>query len=225
MKILLIEDDIKTAQFIVKGLKQAQYNVRHSQDGLDGLALINNESFDLVILDIMLPGMDGFKIIDKTREKNISVPIIVLSAKSALDDRIMGLHKGCDDYLVKPFSFSELLARIQAVTRRAKASQEPMTLSVADLVIDLLKHRVWRGDKLIDIQPLEFMLLEYLMRHSGQVVSKVMIMENVWDYNFDPQTNVVEARICKLREKIDKPYKNKLLHTVRGFGYVLEEKK
>ncbi|MBN2442834.1 MAG: response regulator transcription factor [Spirochaetales bacterium] len=224
MKILLIEDDKKTGGFIIKGLKQAGYVVEYSCDGVDGLFRATTENYDLAIIDIMLPQLDGFSIIEKLRQEKIITPIIVLSAKSSVDDRIKGLQKGCDDYLVKPFAFSELLARIQALIRRANASAEPSTLTVGDLSIDLLKRRVTRGSDRIDIQPLEYALLEYLMRHAGRIVSKTMIVENVWEYNFDPQTNVVEARICKLRDKIDRPYKNKLIHTVRGFGYILEEK-
>lgn len=224
MKILLIEDDKKTGGFIIKGLKQARYTVEYSLDGVDGLLRATTEHYDLAIIDIMLPGLDGFSIIDKLRQEKITTPILVLSARSSIDDRIKGLQKGCDDYLIKPFAFSELLARIQALIRRAGTSAGPATLTVGDLSIDLLKHRVTRGKDHIDIQPLEYALLEYLMRHAGRVVSKTMIMENVWEYNFDPQTNVVEARICKLRDKIDRPYKNKLIHTVRGFGYILEEK-
>ena len=224
MKILLIEDDIRTADFIIKGLKQDGYTVEHALDGLDGLFRAGAEDHDLIIIDIMLPKLDGFTVIDELRGKKITTPIIVLSAKSSVDDRIKGLQKGSDDYLVKPFAFSELLARIQALLRRASSTAEPTTLTVGDLRIDLLSHKVFRGKVQIDIQPLEYMLLEYLMRNAGRVVSKTMIMEHVWEYNFDPQTNVVEARICRLRDKIDRPYKTALIHTVRGFGYVLEEK-
>lgn len=170
----------------------------------------------------MLPVMDGFSVIEKIRAAKITTPIIILSAKNAVEDKIRGLQLGSDDYLAKPFSFSELLARIQALLRRANTASDPTTLTVADLTIDLLSHRVTRGNVRIDIQPLEFQLLEYLVRNTGRVVSKTMIMEHVWEYNFDPQTNVVEARVCRLRDKIDKPFERKLIHTVRGFGYVLE---
>ncbi len=173
----------------------------------------------------MLPKLDGFTVIEEIRKKKITVPIIVLSAKNSVDDRIKGLEKGSDDYLVKPFAFSEFLARIQALIRRASAIAEPSALTVGDLRIDLLSRKVYRGEERIDIQPLEYALLEYLMRHAGRAVSKTMIMENVWEYNFDPQTNIVEARICRLREKIDRPFKTSLIHTLRGFGYVLEERK
>ena len=222
MKILLIEDDARTAAFILKGLKQAGFTTVHAEDGKTGLFKAKTEEFDLAVIDIMLPVMDGFSVIEKIRAAKITTPIIILSAKNAVEDKIRGLQLGSDDYLAKPFSFSELLARIQALLRRANTTSDPTTLTVADLTIDLLSHRVTRGNVRIDIQPLEFQLLEYLVRNTGRVVSKTMIMEHVWEYNFDPQTNVVEARVCRLRVKIDKPFERKLIHTVRGFGYVLE---
>ena len=222
MKILLIEDDARTAAFILKGLKQAGFTTVHAEDGKTGLFKAKTEEFDLAVIDIMLPMMDGFSVIEKIRAAKITTPIIILSAKNAVEDKIRGLQLGSDDYLAKPFSFSELLARIQALLRRANTASDPTTLTVADLTIDLLSHRVTRGNVRIDIQPLEFQLLEYLVRNTGRVVPKTMIMEHVWEYNFDPQTNVVEARVCRLRDKIDKPFERKLIHTVRGFGYVLE---
>ena len=222
MKILLIEDDARTAAFILKGLKQAGFTTVHAEDGKTGLFKAKTEEFDLAVIDIMLPVMDGFSVIEKIRAAKITTPIIILSAKNAVEDKIRGLQLGSDDYLAKPFSFSELLARIQALLRRANTASDPTTLTVSDLTIDLLSHRVTRGNVRIDIQPLEFQLLEYLVRNTGRVVSKTMIMEHVWEYNFDPQTNVVEARVCRLRDKIDKPFERKLIHTVRGFGYVLE---
>ncbi len=222
MKILLIEDDARTAAFILKGLKQAGFTTVHAEDGKTGLFKAKTEKFDLAVIDIMLPVMDGFSVIEKIRAAKITTPIIILSAKNAVEDKLRGLQLGSDDYLAKPFSFSELLARIQALLRRANTASDPTTLTVADLTIDLLSHRVTRGNVRIDIQPLEFQLLEYLVRNTGRVVSKTMIMEHVWEYNFDPQTNVVEARVCRLRDKIDKPFERKLIHTVRGFGYVLE---
>jgi two-component system OmpR family response regulator len=224
MKILLAEDDAKTASFVVKGLEQAAYLVEHCSDGQDALFKAVNRRYDAVIMDIMMPGIDGLSVIGKMREKNIKTPVIILSAKGSVDDRIKGLQKGGDDYLVKPFAFSELLARVQALVRRSSESSEPSSLVVGDLTMEILSRKVYRGGERIDIQPLEYALLEYLMRNAGRVVSKTMIMENVWEYNFDPQTNVVEARICKLRDKIDKPFKKKLIHTARGFGYVLEDK-
>ena len=222
MKILLIEDDARTAAFILKGLKQAGFTTVHAEDGKTGLFKAKTEEFDLAVIDIMLPVMDGFTVIEKIRAAKITTPIIILSAKNAVEDKIRGLQLGSDDYLAKPFSFSELLARIQALLRRANTASDPTTLTVADLTIDLLSHKVTRGNVRIDIQPLEFQLLEYLVRNTGRVVSKTMIMEHVWEYNFDPQTNIVETRMCRLREKIDKPFEKKLIHTVRGFGYVME---
>ncbi|MBP3392881.1 MAG: response regulator transcription factor [Lentisphaeria bacterium] len=207
---------------MLKGLKQAGFTTVHAEDGKTGLFKAKTEEFDLAVIDIMLPVMDGFSVIEKIRAAKITTPIIILSAKNAVEDKIRGLQLGSDDYLAKPFSFSELLARIQALLRRANTASDPTTLTVADLTIDLLSHRVTRGNVRIDIQPLEFQLLEYLVRNTGRVVSKTMIMEHVWEYNFDPQTNVVEARVCRLRDKIDKPFERKLIHTVRGFGYVLE---
>ena len=222
MKILLVEDDARTADFILKGLQQSGYSTVHAATGLDGLFKAETEECDLAIIDIMLPGMDGFTLIEKLRADRITMPVIVLSAKNSVADKIRGLQNGGDDYLVKPFSFSELVARIQALLRRAGSSAESSTLTVGDLVIDLLSRKVYRGSERIDIQPLEFSLLEYLARNAGRVVSKTMIMEHVWEYNFDPQTNIVETRMCRLREKIDKPFPEKLIHTVRGFGYVME---
>ncbi len=224
MKILLAEDDAKTASFVVKGLEQAAYIVEHCDNGQDALSKALNRKYDAAIMDIMMPGLDGLSVIGKMRGKNIKTPVIILSAKGSVDDRIRGLQKGGDDYLVKPFAFSELLARVQALVRRSSGSSEPSSLVVGDLTMDILSRKVYRGGERIDIQPLEYALLEYLMRNAGRVVSKTMIMENVWEYNFDPQTNVVEVRICKLRDKIDKPFKKKLIHTARGFGYVLEDK-
>lgn len=222
MKILLVEDDSRTAQFIIKGLKQAGYVVEHFSDGKSALSAVLCSNYDVAVIDVMLPIIDGLTLISRMREEKIMIPVIILSAKGTVDDRIRGLEKGSDDYLVKPFSFSELLARISALIRRAGAIPDPTALRTGPLEMDLLKRKVFRDKIEIDIQPLEYALLEYLMRHQGRVVSKTMIMENVWEYNFDPQTNVVEARICKLRDKIDRPFKTKLIHTVRGFGYVFE---
>lgn len=222
MKILLIEDDAKTADFILKGLQQAGFATLHAADGAAGLEKARNEEFDLAVIDIMLPEMDGFTVIEKMRVAKLRQPVLVLSARDSVDDKVRGLETGGDDYLAKPFSFSELLARIQALLRRAGGAADPTVLSIADLTIDLLSRRVTRGGVVIDIQPLEYSLLEYLARNTGRVVSKNMIIENVWEYNFDPQTNIVEARMCKLRDKIDKPFERKLIRTVRGFGYVLE---
>jgi len=224
VRILLIEDDKGIASFIVKGLKQAGYVVEHASDGKEGMGWLLNDSFDAAVVDIMLPSMDGFAIIEEARQQKVMTPVIILSAKGSVDDRIKGLQSGGDDYLVKPFAFSELLARIQALIRRANRISEPTHLTVGSLKIDLIRRKVERDGQTIELQPREFALLEYLMRNTGRVVSKTMIMEHVWDYNFDPQTNVVEARICRLRDKVDKGFAGKLIHTIRGVGYVLEEK-
>lgn len=222
MRLLLIEDDDRTAAFVVKGLQQAGYAVDRAADGEEGLYLLLNTLYDLAIVDLMLPKRDGLSLIEQARRERCKTPIIVLSARKTVDDRIRGLHAGGDDYLVKPFAFSELLARVQALLRRAQAIEEPNALVVADLSLDLLKRKVFRSGIEIELQQREFALLEYLMRNAGRVVSKTMIMEHVWDFNFDPETNVVEARICRLRDKIDRNFARKLIYTIRGAGYVLE---
>lgn len=222
MRLLLVEDDEKIATFVEKGLKASGFAVDVAGNGSDGLDMALGADFDTLIIDIMLPGMDGFALIEKLRAKGKNTPIIVLSARGRVGDRVKGLEAGADDYLTKPFSFSELLARVQALIRRAGNSTEPVSLSYGDLSVDIVKRQVKRGNDIIELQPLEFSLLEYLMRNRERVVSKTMIMEHVWNYNFDPMTNVVEARICRLRDKIDKGYPSKLIHTVRGAGYVLK---
>ena len=223
MRILLIEDDLKIASFIVKGLKAAGYAVDHAADGEEGLHLALSESYDTAIIDIMLPKLDGLALIERMRAAKVVTPVIILSAKSSVDDRVRGLQTGGDDYLTKPFAFSELLARVQALIRRAGGLAEPTRLNVGELSMNLLTREVTRRGKKIELQPLEFSLLDYLMRNAGRVVSKTMIMEHVWDYNFDPQTNVVEARISRLRDKIDRGFEKKLIQTIRGVGYVLRE--
>jgi two-component system OmpR family response regulator len=223
MRILLVEDDVKIASFIVKGLRAAGFAVDHALDGEEGLHRALTEPYDTAIIDIMLPKLNGLSLIERMRKEKTSTPVIILSAKGSLDDRVKGLQTGGDDYITKPFAFSELLARVQALIRRASGLSEPTRLSVADLSMNLLTREVTRGTKKIELQPIEFSLLEYLLRSAGRVVSKTMIMEHVWDYNFDPQTNVVEARICRLRDKIDRDFDRKLIHTVRGVGYVLKE--
>jgi two-component system OmpR family response regulator len=223
MRILLVEDDLKTASFISKGLKEAGFVVDHVADGESGLQMASVESYDAAIVDIMLPKMDGLTLIKTLRQEKINTPVIILSAKRAVDDRVKGLQRGGDDYLTKPFAFSELLARVQGLIRRNSGVLEPTSLTVSELSMDLLTREVAREGKEIDLQPREFALLEYLMRNQGKVVSKTMIMEHVWNYNFDPQTNVVEARICRLRDKVDKDFGKKLIHTIRGVGYVLKE--
>ncbi len=223
MRILLVEDDNKIASFIVKGFKAEGFAIDRAADGEMGLHLALTEPYDAAIIDLMLPKLDGLSLIDQMRREKIETPVIILSARGSVDDRVKGLHTGGDDYLTKPFAFSELLARVQALIRRSSNVSEPTKLTVADITINLITREVVRAGKTIGLQPLEFSLLEYLMRNAGRVVSKTMIMEHVWDYYFDPQTNVVESRIYKLREKIDKGFSNKLIHTVRGVGYVLKE--
>jgi len=221
MRILVVEDDKKIASFVMKGLKEAGFAVDHAINGEDGLHLALTAPYDAAIIDLMLPKLDGLQLIEELRRQKINTPVLILSAKRSVDDRVRGLQKGGDDYLTKPFAFSELLARVQALIRRAHGSVEPTSLTIGDLSLDLLSRKVIRSAKKLDLQPREFALLEYLMRHAGQVVSKTMIMEHVWDYQFDPATNVVEARICRLRDKIDKGFDKKLIHTIRGVGYVL----
>lgn len=223
MRLLLVEDDKKIALFVRNGLRQEGYAVDHAEDGEQGLDLALTEPYDLAIIDIMLPRLDGLALIAELRKNNIDMPVLILSAKSSVDDRVRGLKTGGDDYLVKPFAFSELLARVQALIRRSSRVISPSTLACADLTMDLDRRKVFRDGREVDLQPLEFSLLEYLMRNKGHVVSKTMIMEHVWDYNFSPQTNVVEARVSYLRDKVDKNHARKLIHTVRGAGYVLKE--
>lgn len=222
MKILLIEDDHLIANFICKGLKESGFTVEHIADGVSGLDYAMHDQYDLAVIDLMLPKLDGISIISRLRENNIKKPIIILSAKRTVDDRIDGLQHGGDDYLTKPFSFSELLARIEALLRRSTNVAEPSTLTINDLSLDLLARTTKRAGTKIELQPKEFALLEYLVRNTGRVLSKTMIMERVWNYDFDPGTNVVEARISRLREKIDKGYERQLIHTVRGLGYTVK---
>jgi two-component system, OmpR family, response regulator len=223
MRVLLIEDDERIALFVVKGLREAGFAVDHAANGEDGLHLALTEPYDIVIVDLMLPKIDGLTLILKVRENKPTIPVMILSAKRSVDDRVKGLQTGSDDYLTKPFAFSELLARVNALIRRSTGASSPTKMDVADLHMDLLSREVFRSGQKIDLQPREFVLLEYLMRNVGRVVSKTMIMEHVWDLNFDPQTNIVEARMSKLRDKVDENYEKKLIHTVRGAGYILKE--
>jgi two-component system OmpR family response regulator len=223
MRLLLIEDDQKIASFIIKGFKAAGFAVDHAADGVRGLDLGLTEPYDVIIVDLMLPKLDGLAVIENLRRQKVATPVIILSAKDSVDDRVLGLQTGSDDYLPKPFAFAELLARVQALMRRQSSATEPTRLRTGDLSLDLVTREVLRGGQSIELQPLEYSLLAYLMRNAGKVVSKTMIMEHVWQYNFDPQTNVVEARICRLRDKIDKGFDVKLIHTVRGVGYVLRQ--
>jgi two-component system OmpR family response regulator len=222
MRILLIEDDAKLSSLIEQGLTEAGFAVEHAIDGEEGLTMALREQYDTAIVDIMLPKLDGLSLIEALRRQKVNIPVLILSAKRSVVDRVRGLQGGSDDYLTKPFAFSELLARVQALIRRTSAASEPSRLVVGDLTMELMTRVVKRGDQEIHLQPREYALLEYLARNAGKVVSRTMIMEHVWDYNFDPMTNVVEARICKLRDKIDKDFDTKLLHTVWGAGYVLK---
>ncbi len=225
MKILVIEDDEKISSFIARGLKENGYIVDTATDGLTGQVLAEEGQYDAIVADIMLPGRDGLKVIQELRAKNKSVPVIFLSAKSSVEDRIAGLQAGGDDYLGKPFAISELTARIQALIRRATvttAPSEPTVLSHGELTLNLLTREVHRAGQKIELQAREFTLLEYLLRNAGRCVTKTLILEHVWDYNFDPQTNVVDVLVCRLRNKIDKGFKSSLIHTLRGMGYVLK---
>lgn len=221
MHALIIEDDTAIADFIARGLREAGFAVDVASNGSDGLAAALEQNPDVAIVDVMLPGRDGLSVIDELRRQGRTTPVLILSAKRSVDDRVRGLQAGGDDYLTKPFAFAELLARVQALVRRASRTPEATTLTVADLTMDLLSRRVTRDGQSIDLRPREFALLEYLMRNAGKVVSKTMILSHVWEYNFDPQTNIVDVLVSRLRDKIDKPFDSKLLQTVRGVGYVI----
>ena len=223
MHILLIEDDPDTARHVSNGLKEAGHVVDIADNGSDGLALASNEAYDVLVIDRMLPAMDGLSVVSQLRDADNPVPVLILSALGDVDDRIAGLKAGGDDYLAKPFAFGELQARIEALARRASQRTAVTQLRVAELEMDVLARRVRRGDSVINLQPREFRLLEYLMRHNGQVVTRTMLLENVWDYHFDPQTNVIDVHISRLRSKIDRDFSVQLLHTVRGAGYILRE--
>jgi len=224
VRILIIEDDKEVASFIRSGLAQAGCNVDHADNGKDGLFLATTETYDAIVVDRMLPGVDGLTLIRTLRASDNTTPVLILSALGEVDDRVKGLKAGGDDYLVKPFAFSELLARLEALVRRAKSGGDaPATvLRADDLEMDLLRREVSRGGQLIDLQPREFQLLEFLMRHQGQVVTRTMLLEGVWDYHFDPQTNVIDVHVSRLRSKIDRGFARPLLHTVRGVGYRLD---
>jgi two-component system OmpR family response regulator len=224
MRILLIEDDVKIASFIEKGLKEAGFSVDKCGDGQSGLEHALAVSYDAAVIDLMLPRLDGLSVIEAMRTENINFPVLILSARQSVDDRIQGLQRGGDDYMVKPFSFSELLARVQALIRRDRKNSRPMLLKVGDLEMDLLKHSVYRGEKKIELPAKEYALLEYMMHNPEIVLSKTSILERVYDYSFDPQTNVVDVLVCRLRNKVDKDFEDKMIHTVRGVGYVLKAK-
>ncbi len=222
MRVLVIEDDAEVARHVAKGLRESGHVVEHADNGRDGLFLAAGEAFDVIVVDRMLPGgVDGLGIIEALRRTGNETPVLILSALGEIDDRVKGLKAGSDDYLTKPFAFAELLARIEALHRRARSAAVETVLTVADLEMDLLSRVVRRAGREIDLQPREFQLLEYLMRHAGQVVTRTMLLEGVWDYHFDPQTNVIDVHISRLRQKIDKGFDRPLLHTVRNAGYVL----
>lgn len=225
MRILVVEDDKKIASFVVNGFKQNGFAVDHARDGEEGLALLRATPYDAAVVDVMLPKLDGLAMVQELRRFGVKTPVIILSAKASVDDRIKGLQAGGDDYLTKPFAFSELLARVQALLRRATQSAEPTRLTVGDLMLDLLAHEVTRAEKKIELQSREFALLEYMMRNAGRVVTKTMILEHIWDYSFDPQTNIVDVLVHRLRTKIDKDFPVKLIHTYRGVGYALKAEK
>jgi len=219
MRILVVEDDTKIASFVVNGLKQSGYAVDRYSDGEEGLFAAQTIAYDAAIVDLMLPKMDGLRLIKELRAKGVAIPVLILSAKASVDDRVRGLQAGGDDYLTKPFAFSELLARIQALIRRATQAPEPTRLVVGDLTMDLLTREVQRGGEKIELQPREFALLEYLMRHANRPVTKTMILEHIFDFSFDPQTNVVDVLVHRLRNKVGKD--KAMIHTIRGVGYVL----
>ncbi|GBQ07983.1 MULTISPECIES: response regulator transcription factor [Acetobacter] len=225
MRILLVEDDQTVRTFIAKGLSESGHLVEQAENGKDGLSLATNENFDIIILDRMLPGgVDGIHILETLRRQGNVTPVLLLSALAEVDEKVAGLKAGGDDYVTKPFSFSELQARLEALVRRNRNEAQPQTrLMVGDLEIDLLARGVKRAGQKIDLQPREFRLLEFLMRHAGQVVTRTMLLEGVWDYHFDPQTNVIDVHVSRLRQKIDKPFGRPLVHTIRNAGYMLQE--
>jgi two-component system OmpR family response regulator len=224
VRVLVVEDDSKIASFIVNGLRQAGFGTNHAANGKDALRLALSEQYAAAVVDVMLPELDGLSFVEQLRRQRNNTPVIILSAKRSVDDRIKGLQAGGDDYMVKPFAFSELLARVQALLRRANGAQSPEAtrLTVGGLSMNLLSREVTRMGEKLNLQAREYTLLEYLMLNAGRVVSKTMILENVWDYSFDPQTNVVDVLICRLRNKVDKNFTEKLIHTIRGVGYVLK---
>jgi two-component system OmpR family response regulator len=223
MRVLLIEDDREAARYLTKGLAESGHVVDHAPDGPQGLVLATSETYDVLIVDRMLPGLDGLSVIEALRKNGNAVPVLVLSAKGSVEDRVAGLRAGGDDYLTKPFAFAELQARLEALVRRSRPQAAETVLRVADLEMDLLARTVTRAGQPIELKPREFRILEYLMRHAGQVVTRTMLLENVWDYSFDPQTNVVDVHISRLRQKIDVAGAKPLLQTVRGAGYRLRE--
>lgn len=222
MRALLIEDDLTIAEFVARGLREAGFGVEHAADGQSGLQLALAGGFDVAVVDLMLPQLDGLSVIREMRARGIATPVLILSARHTVDDRVRGLEAGGDDYLIKPFAFTELLARVHALIRRSSGAPTTTTMAAGDLILDLRTRRVSRGGREIELRPREFTLLEYLMRNADRVVTKTMILSHVWDYSFDPRTNVVDVLVHRLREKIDKGFEPKLIHTVRGMGYVLK---
>jgi two-component system OmpR family response regulator len=223
MRLLLIEDDLQAAEYLVKGLRESGYSVEHSPDGRDGLDRASRGPWDVIIADRQLPYLDGLAIITSLRERSDRTPVLILSALGTVDDRVHGLKAGGDDYLTKPFAFAELLARIEALNRRGAAASETTRLKIADLELDLLARRVTRAGRNIELTTKEFQLLEYLVRHAGQTVTRTMLLEGVWNLHFDPQTNITDVHMSRLRNAIDKGFPRPLIHTVRGAGYVLKE--
>ena len=222
MRILVVEDDRDVAGFVLKGLREAGHVAEHADNGRDGLFMAASEAFDAIILDRMLPGgIDGLRLLETLRAQQNTTPVLFLSALGQVDERVRGLKAGGDDYLAKPFAFAELLARVEALTRRGKPEGPQTKMMVGDLEMELLSRTVKRAGQKIDLQPREFRLLEYLMRHANQVVTRTMLLEGVWDYHFDPQTNVIDVHVSRLRQKIDKPFATGLIHTVRNAGYML----
>jgi two-component system OmpR family response regulator len=223
MRLLIIEDDLETADYIAKGLKQSGHAVNHADTGRQGLILAVDEAYDVIIIDRMLPGIDGLALVTTLRKTGVRTPVLFLTALGGIDDRVEGLEAGGDDYLVKPFAFSELLARLNALARRPPLGRIASVMRVGDLEMNIARHVVTRGGKRIDLQPREFRLLEYMMRNAGRVVTRTMLLENVWEFDFDPKTKIVETHISRLRTKIDQHVDQQLVHTIRGSGYVLRE--
>jgi two-component system, OmpR family, response regulator len=224
MRILLIEDDRDAATWLIKGLKESGHLVDHAADGEQGLALAREATHDVLIVDRMLPKLDGLSVIRSLRAENVKTPVLILSALSDVDERVRGLRAGGDDYLAKPYAFAELLARVEGLSMRSVGGVQETRLKACDLEIDLLTREVTRAGKDIPLQPREFKLLEYLMRHAGQIVTRTMLLENVWDYHFDPQTNVIDVHVSRLRSKIDKGFDEPILQTVRGAGYMIRDR-
>jgi two-component system, OmpR family, response regulator len=222
MRALIVEDDARIAEFVGQGLREAGFAVDHASDGDAGLALATGQPYDIAIVDLMLPALDGLSVIQGIRARGVTTPVLILSAKHTVNDRVQGLETGGDDYLTKPFAFPELLARVQALIRRSTGTPPTTQLTVGDLTLNLMTRRATRAGREIELRPREYALLEYLMRNAGRVVSKTMILSHVWDYSFDPRTNVVDVLVFRLREKIDRGFDTKLIHTERGIGYVLK---